>query len=61
MFAQAKKLNKYHRTAVRGETFTHAIYCFVLFFEGHGAYAVVGGVVGVFIVLASITASGSGE
>lgn len=35
----------------RGEHWTHALYCAALFLEGHGFYALIGGVLGVFVIL----------
>ncbi len=40
-----------HKTLHLGESWTHALYCGVLFVEGHGLYAVVGGILGIFVVL----------
>ncbi len=45
------KSARIHHTLHLGETWTHAIYCGVLFVEGHGMYASVGGVLGAFVVL----------
>ncbi len=42
---------KLHHTFHFGETWTHALYCGALFIEGHGLYAVIGGVLGIFVVL----------
>lgn len=45
------KTKNVHRVLDKGEHWTHAAYCGILFFEGHGTYASVGGLLGVFVVL----------
>lgn len=48
-----EKAHKAHHALHVGESWTHALYCGVLFVEGHGLYATVGGALG-FVVLLNL-------
>lgn len=41
---------KLHDLGHAGEPWIHSLYCGVLFIEGHGLYAVVGGILGLFVL-----------
>lgn len=54
MFTRIKHLihvNALRHGAHVGEPWLHALYCAVLAVEGHGLYAIVGGVLGVCVFL----------
>lgn len=48
------KSEKVQHTLHRGEAWVHALYCGVLFIEGHGLYATVGGVLGMIVLINTI-------
>ena len=45
----------------KGESYIHVTYCVVLFIEGHGLYALVGGVLGVAVLFNILINGGDGE
>lgn len=45
------KTARVHAILHHGEHWTHAVYCGVLYVEGHGVYATVGGVLGALVVV----------
>lgn len=46
--------SRLHHLGHAGEPYIHTLYCGVLFFEGHGLYAMVGGVLGIFVLFNTV-------
>lgn len=49
---------RFHKVTAHGEHWIHAIYCGALYIEGHGLYAVIGGVLGLVVILNIIIGAG---
>lgn len=54
VIAAKARAHKVGKAAHVSEPWVHAIYCMVLFAEGHGLYATIGGVLGVVVVVSNL-------
>jgi len=55
---KVKKETLYH-SIHKGEHWAHVAYCGILYIEGHGIYAMAGGVLGVFVFLSIVVGGGN--
>ena len=49
-----------HKVSEKLESWTHVAYCSVLYIEGHGLYATIGGVLGIVVLVTILTETHGG-